>query len=155
MAGLSESFRDDFYRWTQEQAAVLRQMADRGVDAPVDWHNIADVVAAAGNARLTAASSHLTLVLEHLLKLEHAPEAAGIVGWRAVVTRSRGELAWLLAESPSLTDRLTTRLRRDFRTARTTTRLWLQQNGDAAAAAALADDPPYGVEQVLDTEWWP
>jgi len=38
------AYDDDFYLWTQEQAAALREADAARLNAPLDWENLAEEI---------------------------------------------------------------------------------------------------------------
>src|SRR5215213_3340407 len=38
----AELYEEDFLLWTKEQARLLREAAERGVNLPLDWENLAE-----------------------------------------------------------------------------------------------------------------
>ncbi|MGQ9371493.1 DUF29 domain-containing protein [Azospirillum sp. A39] len=144
---------EDFYAWTQDQAARLRDAAAAGANVPVDWENLAEEIESVGRRDVDRVASHLSRVIEHLLKLEFSPAASPHGGWRMSVRNARGRLGRILAHSPSLRRRADEEMD------------WAWKMGRANAVDGLAEDGlrdadlptacPYTVEQVLDEEWWP
>jgi hypothetical protein len=84
----SEAYDDDFYVWIERQAALLR--ARRFEELDLD-HLIEEVEALA-RAELNAVLSNASVIIEHLLKLEHSPAAEPRAGWRASVREHRRRL---------------------------------------------------------------
>ncbi|MDB5652774.1 MAG: hypothetical protein JWQ94_387 [Tardiphaga sp.] len=64
-------YDSDFYIWTQEQAALLRQVP-RGAFA-LDVDNLAEEIESIGRAEISTVSSLLRQVLIHLLKMAIEP----------------------------------------------------------------------------------
>ena len=71
----------DFFRWTQEQAALLRQVHGERVNLPIDWNHAAEEIEDMGRSDLRAANNRIGVILEHLLKLEHCPVGNPREGW--------------------------------------------------------------------------
>src|SRR2546421_9988813 len=92
----------DFYEWTQEQARVLREAASARVNLPIDWENVAEEIESMGRSDLSAASSQLARVIEHLLKLEYSPAREPRAGWEDSVALHPVQAEGILADSPSL-----------------------------------------------------
>ena len=65
------SYEDDFFAWTQYQAEVLRTMAV--ADNRFDRENVAEEIETSGRNELYAVRSEVRRIIEHLLKLAHAP----------------------------------------------------------------------------------
>ena len=55
----AELYDEDFLLWTKEQAKLLREAAERGVNLPLDWENLAEEVESLGRSdrRSCAAAS--------------------------------------------------------------------------------------------------
>src|SRR6185437_16269637 len=108
------SYEQDFYAWTQEQAALLRATggaAQAGVNArqdlpahlrALDWVNLVEEIESLGRSDRWELSSRISLVIEHLAKLEFSPTPEPRVGWMETIDRSRGEIAAIPKDSPSL-----------------------------------------------------
>jgi len=82
------SYEQDFYGWTQEQAALLR--AGRLTD--LDIENLIEEVETMGRSEKRELESRLTVLLLHLLKWKYQPNRRGrswnltIKGHRQCVT---------------------------------------------------------------------
>jgi branched-subunit amino acid aminotransferase/4-amino-4-deoxychorismate lyase len=92
----------DLVLWAAHQARELRAAADAGWNAPIDWENVAEEIESLGKAERHALASHISIVIEHLLKLQVSPATEPVRGWRDSVRRARREIERLLQESPSL-----------------------------------------------------
>ena len=90
-------YDEDFYAWTQHQAALLRRLPPARNE--LDFEHIAEEIEDLGCSDLRAARSLCQYIIEHLLKLEFSglEELADhwrdeIVGWRVqleqILTRS-------------------------------------------------------------------
>ena len=98
----AELYEEDFLLWTKEQARLLREAAERGVNLPLDWENLAEEVESLGRSDRRELRSRIATIIEHLLKLEHSSAREPREGWRNTVDRSRREAKLILKESPSL-----------------------------------------------------
>ena len=94
----------DFYAWTQRQGSLLRRLAagERVNDADLDWPNIAEEIETLGRSERGAVTSHITNIIEHLVKLEASPAQDPHAGWKSTIRRSRVRAHQLLDASPSL-----------------------------------------------------
>jgi hypothetical protein len=72
-------YERDFYAWTREQAARLRDL--QGVDA-IEAATIAEEIEDLGRERRDAVESNLERFLEHLIKLAASPTDAPRGTWR-------------------------------------------------------------------------
>ena len=76
------SYDDDFYAWSQHQAAVLRELAIRR-DLPndLDLEHVAEEIEDVGTAELNAVRSLLRNMLAHLIKVASSPRAEPANHW--------------------------------------------------------------------------
>jgi Domain of unknown function DUF29 len=95
---------NDVVLWAEEQAERLRRVAahDRQNEASPDWPNIIEEIESVGRSERAALTSHVRIVIEHLIKLEVSPAEAPRAGWRETVLRGRSEIEETLEASPSL-----------------------------------------------------
>ena len=100
----AQLYEEDFVRWTEQQAAALRQAAGLrlGTNLPLDWENLAEEIDSLGRSLKHELRSRLMVILEHLLKLEHSPAVDPRSGWMDTIARERLVIEDLLQESPSL-----------------------------------------------------
>ncbi len=95
-------YDEDFFRWTQDQAAALRRAGAQRVNAPLDWENLAEEIESLGKRDRREVRSLLHLILLHLAKLALSRRSEPRRGWIAEVRAYRGHLERVLADSPSL-----------------------------------------------------
>ncbi len=93
-------YDDDFFAWTQEQAAALRHLPASAVGEDIDIANVATEIEDLGRRDLREVKSFLKLVVEHLIKLDACPGFPDGPHWRAE-TRHFQDLA-IEALSPSM-----------------------------------------------------
>src|SRR3954466_2199000 len=88
------SYDDDVYAWSQEQAAVLRRLAETRRDLPneLDLENVAEKIEDVGKAEVRTVESFLELLLQHLVKLASVPDARPAKHWRTEVALQRRAL---------------------------------------------------------------
>jgi hypothetical protein len=97
---ISDLYEQDFYVWTQEQAAALRAAAKAGGRSnAVDWERVAEEVEDLGKRDLREASSYVARILEHFFNLAWSARAEPKPGWRAEVIRFQGQLEQILKAS--------------------------------------------------------
>ncbi len=100
---MTSSYETDVFRWSTEQAALLRRLAaGEQVNAAIDWPNVIDEVETVGRSERAALRSHLVVIIEHLLKLAASPATEPRNGWMDSVNRARDEVQIVLQDSPSL-----------------------------------------------------
>ena len=98
-------YDDDFYAWTQHQAAVLRAMPV--TDNRFDRENVAEEIETLGRSERDAVRSQVRRIIEHFLKLQFSPVQEPPYGWMRSITDARAQLG----------DKLSTTLRRDAESA--------------------------------------
>src|SRR5262245_55421572 len=98
----STLYDQDFYAWTQEQAALLRE----GAVEALDLINLAEEVEDLGHSQQDKLASHLLVLLTHLLKLSlaatHLPHdyVRASRGWRLTCQAQRLQSAKVLRRNP-------------------------------------------------------
>ncbi|MGH7039576.1 MAG: DUF29 domain-containing protein [Stellaceae bacterium] len=98
MSPLSDPhYEDDFYAWTEEQAALLRQLPAGG--NRLDPAHIAAEIEDLGRSELRAAQSLCEHVIEHLLKLEYGKLTGPAEHWRDEIVEWRLQLEKILTRS--------------------------------------------------------
>ena len=95
-----ELYDEDFFLWTQEQAAALRRAKDSNL--PIDWENLAEEIEGLGKSDRRELTSRLRRILRHLFELEASPAPRPRAGWRATIVDARSEIESVLRDSPSL-----------------------------------------------------
>src|SRR5215475_3234209 len=140
-------YDQDFYTWTQEQAALLREYAVQ----ELDLYNLAEEIESLGKSDRRALGSHLRNLVMHLLKWHYQPDGrqAG-QSWRVSIRNARAEIIVLLEDSPSLQPEVARLLIRWYPLAR-------QDAADETRLplATLPATCPWSPAQVLDADFWP
>lgn len=144
-------YEDDFYAWTQHQAAVLRELPVS--DNRFDREHLAEEIEDLGKSERNAARSQIRRIIEHLLKLSYSASARPRFGWVETIRDARQELS----------DRITPSLRRDaeaglarlYSDARRRAEASLREYGEPAAADALPRTCPYGLDDICRDDWYP
>ena len=72
-----ELYEQDFYVWTEVQAELLRQRRFE----TLDLDNLIEEVEGLGDAKKSAVLSAVSVIIEHLLKLQHSPAQDPRRGW--------------------------------------------------------------------------
>jgi hypothetical protein len=141
-------YDEDFYVWTETQADLLRK---RQFDA-LDLANLIEEVEALGRAEESSVLNNASVIIEHLLKLQHSPAQEPRNVWRASVREHRRRLRRDL--TPRLRQVLDAELSTLYGEIRDDTAALLRDYGEVAAADALPADCPYALDQVIGG-WWP
>jgi hypothetical protein len=98
----AELYEKDIVLWAEKQAAALRDAARAGTNLPIDWENVAEEIESLGKSQRHELRSRITVIIEHLLKLEHSPTSEPRSGWMRTIDRERSEIELVLDDSPSL-----------------------------------------------------
>lgn len=93
----AELYDRDFYRWTVQNAELLRD----GRVSEADLEHIAEEIEDMGKRERRELISHLSVLICHLLKWQAQPERRS-KSWTATIAVQRQDLADLLEQMPSL-----------------------------------------------------
>jgi hypothetical protein len=141
-------YEEDFYAWALEQARLLREERL----GELDLDNLIEEVEGLARSERSAVLTNASLVLEHLLKLEHSPAKEPRNGWRATIREHRRRLT--LGLTPRLQAVLADELAELYAGARADAAGALRDHGEDAAADSLPDTCPYTLDQIL-SDWLP
>ena len=145
MSPNTDLYRQDFYAWTQEQAALLRE----GALQELDRANLIEEIEDLGRSARKELRSYLEGLVLHLLKWYYQPDYRSR-SWRDSIEENRACVPESLQESPSLRPHLSTLLQECYprarRKAARQTRLPL---------TTFPEVCPWTVEQVLADTFWP
>jgi len=147
-------YETDFYAWTQEQAAALRRMAEARANTELDLENLAEAIEDMGGSDLRALEGDLGRVIEHLLKLEHSPAADPQKKWTISTVEHRTRVRKAIRKSGTL-KRLLPELLPDVWDDARKVAAKAMELFDGVDPATLPDACPYGLEQILDDDFWP
>ncbi|MCP5451753.1 MAG: DUF29 domain-containing protein [Gammaproteobacteria bacterium] len=140
------AYETDFYQWTQQQAALMRQGEFNRVD--LDIENIAEEIESMGRRDRYALRSYLHNILMHLLKWQHQPERRE-TSWRLSIKNGRHQVDILVEDSPSLQGRIPDLIAKEYTQAR--------ENAALETGLPLATFPElcsFTVEQITG-DYWP
>lgn len=90
-------YETDFYAWTLEQSALLRQGDFQHLDIP----HLVEEIESLGKQQRQELKNRLGILIGHLLKWHYQPENRS-KSWRVTIQNQRREVIDLLAENPSL-----------------------------------------------------
>ena len=143
-------YDDDFYAWTQHQAAVLRDMPV--ADNRFDREHVAEEIEDLGKSERDAVRSQIVRIIEHLLKLEYSglEEPAG--HWRREIVECRLQLEKTLTRSITAKLDLPQRYRASLRLLRELAPPMPELLG------RIPQECPYSLDQIIgggDDDWVP
>jgi Domain of unknown function DUF29 len=148
-------YQEDFVRWTEEQAAALRDAAGLGTNLELDWENLAEEIDGLGRSQSRELGSRIAIIIEHLIKLEISPAADPRPGWIDAIGRERRDIEDLLNDSPSLRARVASMIARETpRTVRLVSRSLRNHGETNPETIARAERASYTEDQVLG-DWFP
>ena len=141
----ADLYGTDFYAWTQAQAELLR--ARRFEELDLD--NLIDEVASVGGSEKREIKSRLSVLIGHLLKWKYQPGGRSS-GWAGTINEQRQQLHDVLEMSPSLR-RYPGQI---FSLCHLSGRL-LASKDSGIDFTLFPEQPPFGIEQVLDPDFLP
>jgi Domain of unknown function DUF29 len=139
------AYDEDFFLWTQRQAALIRG----GQLDLVDWENVALEIETMGRRERGELGTRLKVLMMHLLKWQFQPQKRS-KSWRATINDQRDEIEQLLEGNPSLRRETEPLIGKRYRVARA--------NAAGETGLALQTFPsrcPYAAEQILDGTYFP
>lgn len=95
-------YEQDFVRWSEEQARIIRDAGRAGTNLPIDWENVAEEIDSLGRSQRRELRSRLRTLIAHLMKLEASPSTEPRNAWLETVFAQRAQIEDLLDDSPSL-----------------------------------------------------
>jgi hypothetical protein len=148
---MSTLYETDFYSWTRTQAAGLRRLAERRLNAvpDLDWLELADEIEQLSRSLERELYSRYAVLLMHLLKWRFQPgHRCG--SWQLTITDQRRELARLLAKNPGLKSKVAAEFADAYEPARLR----------AMSETGFGDDLfppgcPWPLDQAVDAAFWP
>jgi hypothetical protein len=141
----ADLYEQDFYAWTEAQAALLKA----GRLGELDLPNLLEEIESMGISQRAELKSRLRVLLMHLLKWRFQPEARSS-GWKGTINEQRICLELLLETSPSLVRFLPEDVPAMYSKAR---RIASDETG--LPLATFPETCPFTVEQVLDLRYRP
>jgi hypothetical protein len=138
-------YDEDFYRWTAEQAELLRS----GELSAIDAANLAEEIESMGRSDRREIRSRLIVLLTHLLKWRFQPEARS-TGWSGTIREQRQQIELILEDSPSLRPLIEEYLPRAYSAARINA---AEQTG--LPASDFPEDSPFTADEVMSTPLYP
>ena len=145
-------YDQDFYAWTQAQAALLRAGAVHALDLAHLVEEIEDM----GHSQQDKLASHLLVLLTHLLKLLLAAQAfpqdyaRAARGWRLTCRAQRLQIAKVLRRNPRLRRTVPEELVDAYQVARVEVMQMLELE-----ESRVPESCPWEEKQILAADFWP
>lgn len=144
----SELYEQDVYAWSKAQADLLRR---RRFDE-LDLEHVVEEIEDVGGSLYREVRARVRKIMEHLLKLEHAPATEPRAGWERTIRTARADLAEDLTRS--LRPRVERGLADFYDAARIEAEAAIRAHGENAAAQTLPTICPYTLGQITG-DWLP
>ena len=138
-------YEQDFYGWSQEQAALLRA----GRLAELDVQNLLEEIEEMGRNAENELLSRLEVLLIHLLKWRFQPARRGR-SWLLSIVEQRRKIERRLKKSPSLKHRLPEILVDAYGDA-----LLSAERETGLDASVFPAESPWTFEQIMDPDFLP
>ena len=139
------NYENDFYGWTQEQAAFLR--AGRLTD--LDIENLIEEVETMGRSEKRELQSRLTILMAHLLKWEYQPQRAS-KSWLSTIEYQRNDCTDVIGDNPSLKPLLDSILAKAY-----TNACLLATKETGINKKVFHPSCPWTISQILDVDFLP
>jgi hypothetical protein len=149
---MDSTYQTDLALWAAQQAKALRDVAQAGGNAPVDWEHVAEEIESLGSEQRQALENLIGTIVEHLMKLQASPATDPRRGWKETIYRSRFAAAKRLRKNPSLQPCLGEMVESETADARELVRKSLTLYDEAPTCDL--NGLSYSVDQVLE-DWWP
>ncbi len=139
----------DFYAWTQEQSALLRQAADlRPNSVPgLDWQNLAHEIWELGLSLELELYHRYVVLIAHLLKWQYQWRLRS-GSWRGTIGEQRRRIARLVRKNPAMRPQRLIEFADAYADAR-------KQAVDETGLDSFPETCPFTIEQVEDEAFWP
>ena len=102
MTDLKTLYEKDFAAWAHQQAEALRTAARDGSNELLDWEHLAEEIEGLSISQRSALRSHITRIIQHLVKLEYSPSVEPRNGWRRTIRLARLQAEKRIRDNPSL-----------------------------------------------------
>ncbi|MBE9054936.1 DUF29 domain-containing protein [Sphaerospermopsis sp. LEGE 08334] len=141
-------YEQDFYLWIQTTVKLLSE----GKLEELDIENLIEEIDSMGRREKKELKTRLIVLIEHLLKLQYWTKEKNYNarGWRNTVVEQRRQIAYSLADSPSLKSILNDVFLECYQDARNDTLRKYQLPSEL-----FPEDSPFSLLEVLDADFLP
>jgi hypothetical protein len=138
-------YEQDFYAWTQQQAALLREHQF----TRLDMDNLIEELESMGRSERRQLLNRLEVLLMHLLKWQYQPELRGR-SWQWTILEQRRRIVKLLRANPSFQPEIPVLILEAYEDAAFST---MRETG--LPLTTFPTHCPYAPSQVLEQNWLP
>jgi len=138
-------YDQDFYKWTQESARLLRE----GRFSDLDIENLVEEVESMGRSEKREFISRLAVLIAHLLKWGYQPGKRSR-SWASTIVEQRSEVADVLEDNPSFKSTLDDMILRAYKKA-----VIKVESETGLDEKAFPEACPYSFEQIMDRKFLP
>jgi hypothetical protein len=141
-------YDQDFYLWIQ---TTIQQLKERNLEQ-LDIENLIEEIDSMGRSEKKELKTRLVVLIEHLLKLQYWIEEKdnNARSWRNTVVEQRRQIAYTLADSPSLKAILNDVFLPCYQDSRKDT-----INKYQLPSNLFPEKPPFSLTQVLNADFIP
>lgn len=141
-------YEQDFYLWIQTTVKLLSE----GNLEQLDIENLIEEIDSMGRREKKELKTRLIVLIEHLLKLQYWTEEKdyNARGWRNTVVEQRRQIAYSLADSPSLKSILNDVFLECYQDARNDTLRKYELPSEL-----FPEDSPFSLSDVLNADFLP
>lgn len=138
-------YAEDFYAWTQAQAALLRHQAWSQLDLP----NLIEEIESLGKQQRQELRNRLSVLIGHLLKWHYQPQNRSR-SWLATLRIQRLDIADLLDDNPSLKPYLAEAIDKAYLKG-----IELASGETDLPSSTFPAQCPYSLAELLDASFFP
>lgn len=142
---METTYDQDFYKWTQESARLLRERRFEDLDI----ENLVEEVESMGRSEKREFVSRLAVLIAHLLKWEYQPERRSR-SWASTISTQRSEAEDVLEDNPSFKSIMDEMILKAYRKA-----IFRAVSDTGLSGKLFPPSCPYSFEQVMDMEFLP
>lgn len=138
-------YESDFYAWTQEQVALLRDQRW----TQIDLQNLIEEIESLGKQQRQELRNRLSILIGHLLKWQYQSQCRSR-SWLATLRIQRLDTAELLEENPSLKPDLEAALNKAYLKG-----IELAVRETDLSRQTFPPECPYSLAEILDEHFYP
>lgn len=144
---MQTEYRKDFFKWTKDQASLLRDHAFSNLDI----NNLIEEIETLGRSEASKLQSHLEILLIHMLKVQFQPEKQ-TYSWHLSIRNASFKSHKCLEKNPSLKPELKEMLAEAYFSARLEA---AKQTG--LSEISFPEECPYAIQYIfsnLEPKYW-